>query len=309
MSRRPTSSLPRSEMPHLAAPADLWVSQGTVAREGSRPWALRTRDNQAQWHLKPQAQGAWTGVMASPETLHAPATSDTDLPGLDQVVESTAALIDTVSQLSDDDVREPTVLPGWSRAHVITHLARNADALRNVLHGAEIGEVRGMYVSAEERDAAIDVGAARSAAELLEDLSAACHRWDHAANEVHAAHLDAPGKRVDEGDGATFPVRRVGMLRLTEVEVHHADLGCGYTPAHFSHTLTAYLLDRRRKELARDGVALRVSPSDGGAWATGDGGPEVSGSTADLLWWLLGRGDGSGVTSSEGQLPDLGKWA
>ena len=59
----------------------------------------------------------------------------------------------------------------------------------------------------------------------------------------------------------------------------------------------------------RDGVALRVAPSDGESWATGDGGPEVAGRTADLLWWLLGRGDGAGVTSSEGQLPDLGKWA
>ena len=243
------------------------------------------------------------------ETIDTTDPTGTDLPGLDHVVESTAALIDTVSRLSDADVQEPSLLPVWTRAHVITHLARNADALRNVLHGAEIGEVRAMYVSDEERDAAIEVGAGGSAAELLEDLSAACHRWDHAANEVHAAHLDGIGKRVDEGEGPTFPVRRVGMLRLTEVEVHHADLGCGYTAADFSPTLTTYLLDRRRKELGRDGVALRVAPSDGESWATGDGGPEVSGRTADLLWWLLGRGDGAGVTSSEGQLPDLGKWA
>jgi maleylpyruvate isomerase len=248
--------------------------------------------------------------MTSPESLDTTATDpDTDLPGLDQVVESTADLINTVSGLSDADVREPSVLPGWSRAHVITHLARNADALRNVLHGAEIGEVRAMYISAEERDAAIEVGAERSAGELLEDLSAACHRWDHAANEVHASHLDALGRRVDEDEGATFPVRRVGMLRLTEVEVHHADLGCRFTAEDFSPLLTAYLLERRRKELERGGVALRVSPSDGEGWATGEGGPEVSGSTADILWWLLGRGAGSGVTCSEGQLPDLGKWA
>ena len=243
------------------------------------------------------------------ETIDTTDPTGTDLPGLDHVVESTAALIDTVSRLSDADVREPSLLPGWTRAHVITHVARNADALRNVLHGAEIGEVRAMYVSDEERDAAIEVGADGSAAELLEDLSAACHRWDHAANEVHASHLGGIGKRVDEGEGPTFPVRRVGMLRLTEVEVHHADLGCGYTAADFSLILTTHLLDRRRKELDRDGVALRVAPHDGESWAAGDGGTEVSGRTADLLWWLLGRGDGAGVTSSEGQLPDLGKWA
>ena len=98
-------------------------------------------------------------------------------------------------------------------------------------------------------------------------------------------------------------------VRLTEVEVHHADLGCDYTAAHFSPTLTAHLLDRRRKELDRDGVALRVSPSDAEPWSTRDDGPQVSGSTAELLWWLLGRGGGSGGTCSEGQVPDLGKWA
>ncbi len=231
------------------------------------------------------------------------------LPGVDQVVESTAALVDTVSQLTDDDVREPSLLPGWTRAHLITHIARNADALRNVLHGAEIGEVRAMYVSAEERDAALDVGAGRTAAELLEDISASAHRWDQAANEVHRGHLDAMGKRVDEGEGPTFPVRRVGMLRLIEVEVHHADLGCAYSATDFSATLTEHLLDRRHKELDNAGVSLRVTPVDGQPWSTGSGGPEVSGSTADLLWWLLGRGDGTGVTCSEGQLPDLGRWA
>ncbi len=233
----------------------------------------------------------------------------TDLPGLDETVQATAALIETVSTLSDDDVHEPSLLPGWTRAHLITHVARNADSLRNVLHGAQIGEVRAMYVSAEERDAALEVGADRSAAELLEDLSAASRRWDQAANELHADHLDALGKRVDEGEGPTFPARRVGLLRLMEVEVHHADMGCGFTAADFSPLLVEYLMGRRRKELERDGVALTVSPSDSESWTTGSDGPEVSGRTADLLWWLLGRGDGEGVTCSGAQLPELGKWA
>lgn len=240
---------------------------------------------------------------------HAPAPAATDLPGLDETVEATATLIDTVSGLGDDDVRAPSLLPGWSRAHVITHLARNADALRNVLHGAQIGEVRAMYVSSAERDAAIEVGAHRSPAELLEDLSAACHRWDQAANEIHSGHLGALGTRVEEAGSPTFPARKVGMLRLIEVEVHHADLGCGFTAADFSPVLVEHLLRRRRKELERAGTALSVRPRDGDPWSTGTGGPEISGRTADVLWWLLGRGSGEGVTCSEGQLPELGKWA
>jgi maleylpyruvate isomerase len=232
---------------------------------------------------------------------------DTDFPHLDETVEATAALIDTVSGLSDDDVREPSVLPGWTRAHVITHLARNADALSGVLHGAQAGEVRPQYRSQEERDAAIEEGAARPAAELLDDLVAACGRWEHAANEIHVNRLDGRGARLP--DGPTYSVRRVGLFRRTEVEVHHADLDAGYSAAEWPADFVAALMDRRRKELERDGVALRWTATDTGqTWATGEQGPEATGTAAALLWWLLGRGSGEGVTSSEGTLPSIGRW-
>jgi maleylpyruvate isomerase len=231
---------------------------------------------------------------------------DTDFPHLDETVEATAALIDTVSRLTDDDARAPSVLPGWTRGHVVTHLARNADALANVLHGAQVGEVRPQYHSQEERDTAIEQGAARPAAELLEDLVAACGRWEHAANEVHVNRLDGLGARLP--DGPTFPVRKVGLFRRVEVEVHHADLDAGYTADRWPADFVARLMSRRRKELERDGVALRVSPGDAEAWAVGDGGPEVTGSSSDILWWLLGRGSGEGLACSEGRLPDIGRW-
>jgi maleylpyruvate isomerase len=233
---------------------------------------------------------------------------DTDFPHLDETVVATAAFIDTVSGLTDDEVRAPSVLPGWTRAHVITHVARNADALRNVLHGAQIGEVRPQYVSQAERDAAIEEGATGSAAELLEDLVAACGRWEHAANEVHANRLDALGARLPEGP--TYPVRKVGWFRRTEVEVHHADLAAGYSAADWPADFVGALMARRRKELHLDGVRLRWTATDTGeSWAAGDDGPEVTGAAADLLWWLLGRGSGEGLASSEGPLPSIGRWA
>nr|WP_254126579.1 maleylpyruvate isomerase N-terminal domain-containing protein [Amycolatopsis sp. CA-230715] len=33
----------------------------------------------------------------------------------------------SVRRLGDADVRAPSALPGWSRAHVLAHLARHAD--------------------------------------------------------------------------------------------------------------------------------------------------------------------------------------
>ena len=45
-------------------------------------------------------------------------------------------VLDAVADLGDDDLTRPSLLPAWSRAHVVGHLARNADALRNLLASA-----------------------------------------------------------------------------------------------------------------------------------------------------------------------------
>lgn len=232
---------------------------------------------------------------------------DTDFPNLDETVVATARLLDSVGRLDDDGVREPSLLPGWTRGHVITHLARNADALSNILHAAQAGEVGSMYPSQEQRDSDIEAGAGRSALELHDDVVAACGRWDQAANGLHSANLDNPMARVP--DGPTQPVRRVGMMRRTEVEVHHADLDVGYTAADWPADFVSALMKRRHRELSDAGVGLRWRSTDTGeSWQTGDG-PEVTGTAADIVWWLLGRGTGETLTSSEDRLPELGRWA
>jgi maleylpyruvate isomerase len=232
---------------------------------------------------------------------------DTDFPHLDETVVATARYLEALTELSDDDVRAPSLLPGWTRGHVISHLARNADALANVLHGAQLGEVRAQYPSDEERDAAIDAGAGRSAAELREDSVAAAGRWRQAVEQLHAANLDNLCERTP--GGKSYPARRVPLSRRTEVEVHHADLDIGYTAADWPEDLVEALFKRRHRELAAAGQGLTWRATDSGStWTTGEG-PEVTGSAADLVWWLLGRGTGAGLTCSDGQLPELGKWA
>ena len=46
------------------------------------------------------------------------------------------ALLETISDLNDDDCRAPSLLEGWTRGHVLTHLARNADSHVRLLEGA-----------------------------------------------------------------------------------------------------------------------------------------------------------------------------
>src|SRR5579884_3101620 len=55
------------------------------------------------------------------------------LPLLDEANER---LLATVGGWSEADVRQPSGLPGWSRAHVLAHLINNADGNRAAAWGA-----------------------------------------------------------------------------------------------------------------------------------------------------------------------------
>src|ERR1700678_1157004 len=102
-------------------------------------------------------------------------TLDFDPPTvLAALTESTAHLIATSENFDDQAVREPSLLPNWTRAHVLTHAARNADALRNLLTWAATGDRNEMYSSPEARDQAIKDGAERDAAQLAADLRESC---------------------------------------------------------------------------------------------------------------------------------------
>ena len=231
----------------------------------------------------------------------------TELPNLDETVVATARYLQALTELGDADAREPSLLPGWSRAHLITHLARNADALAAVLRGAQAGRLVAMYESQERRDAEIEAGAARPWEELRGDAVESSRRWQVAAEALAPVNLEAPGCRTP--GGPTWPVRRVGMMRRSEVEVHHADLGIGYTAAAWPADFVAALMKRRQRELAGKGPHFAWRATDtGDSWSSGEG-PTVEGAAADLVWWLLGRGSGDGLSCATGPLPTIGSWA
>jgi len=233
----------------------------------------------------------------------------TALPQLSETIDATTRYLEAVDALDDDAVRAPSLLPGWTRAHVITHVARHADALTHALHGVLNGEEAWMYSSQEDRDAGVEAGASRSAAELHEDSASAWGRLLQTFNELHPRHLDVPVSRVP--GGPTFlHVRDLPYKRRTEVEVHHADLGVGYTAADWPVDLALALVAQRQDELGVDGPSMALSATDvDGLWKLGSGlGPEIHGTASALAWWLLGRGEGAGLVSSTGQLPTLGRW-
>jgi maleylpyruvate isomerase len=235
---------------------------------------------------------------------------------LGQVEESTRRFVATVSGLSEEELRGPSLCEGWSRGHVATHVARNADSLVNLLTWARTGQEVPQYPSAEARSAGIEAGAGRPGSELVADLRVTAGRFAEAVASVSPDRWQVP---VRWQSGTTRPARAVLSSRLTEVEIHHVDLDAGYTPAHWDPAFVVGALDRITPDLsARDDFpALLLTATDvereseTASWRVdGDGPPlSVEGPRAALLAWLVGRSDGDGLVVHDGSLPTLPAWA
>jgi maleylpyruvate isomerase len=175
-----------------------------------------------------------------------------------RIDDATQRLLGTARVLTDPDLREPSMLPGWSRAYVLAHLARGADAMRNLLVGARTGEARPAYASSESRAADIEQGARRSAKDLAADVAAAAMALRTIARQLPAAawrvQLRVPG--LDP-----FPAGQLLTRRLAEVELHHADLGAGYGPEDWPAEFTAMELPE----------PMRTQRQDRLDWARGTG--------------------------------------
>ncbi|WP_433002961.1 maleylpyruvate isomerase family mycothiol-dependent enzyme [Kribbella sp. CA-294648] len=213
-------------------------------------------------------------------------------------------LLDTLTQLPDDAVLRPSLLPGWTVGHVLTHLARNADALVNLCDWALTGVRKPMYVSTEARVADIAEGASRPLGEQVEDIAAAQARLMERFEDLPAAAWTAP---VVWPSGAPGTAYQVVPARLNELEVHHVDLGLGYTfddvPAGVRDVLLTYVTARWPSDLP---VVLESSDSTWSSPVRPAGARIVTGGSAALLSWALGRSDGRELGSDLPELPSFG---
>jgi maleylpyruvate isomerase len=146
----------------------------------------------------------------------------------DQIDHATQRLLGDARTIPEAELRAPSLLPGWIRAHVLAHVARSADAMRNLLIGARSGQDRAAYASEQAREAGIERGAALSAKDLIADLA-------DSAMALRTIVKQLPDQawqvRVRMLDSAPFPAAGLLTRRLVEVELHHCDLRAGYSPA------------------------------------------------------------------------------
>lgn len=228
----------------------------------------------------------------------------------DHLTEAGQRLARTVDGFSGDDWDAASLLPDWTRAHVIAHLALNGEALGGVLRGVVADEPVPMYRTQDARDADIEELAGADHAELRERLLESLTSFQDA---VVAMPDEAWSGRFERtaGGGGTFPLDAVPLMRVREIEIHHADLGAGYTADQWPPRFAEVVIDGMAKRLEPD-AGFRVAPLDSErTWDVGpvdDATAVVTGPAAQLAWWLTGRPPGDQVASSRGALPTIGGW-
>jgi maleylpyruvate isomerase len=170
-------------------------------------------------------------------------------------------LLNGLAPLANDDFKAPSLLPHFTRGHVVTHIANKTRAHALLFGGPPAGEARTIHPAGYDADSAAELGAGRTATELRADL-------DDSFIGLEAAWsaLDV-GMWGDHGEMSAGPRTMAEIIghHLRNVEVHHVDLDIGY---RISNWPTLFVEGELTKRL----LAL-PGRSD----------------HADLLAWLLGR--------------------
>jgi maleylpyruvate isomerase len=179
-------------------------------------------------------------------------------------------LVAAVAPLSDDDLRAPSLLPGYSRGHVVAHVINKTNAHVWLFGGPPADEVRRLHPDGYDADRAANNAACSPASELRADLARSLDQLEAAWDALDDDMWDRQGIMTA---GPRTMTEIVGH-HLRNVEVHHVDLDIGYRPADWPEVFVDAELSKRLR-----GLSDRTDH-------------------AELLAWLLGRA----------AAPDLGPW-
>ncbi|MGO4648088.1 maleylpyruvate isomerase family mycothiol-dependent enzyme [Nocardia sp. 2YAB30] len=176
------------------------------------------------------------------------------------VEHGTELLAAQVAMLEEQEMAQPCALPGWTRKHLVAHVAANADALGNLVHWARTGERTPMYSSMDQRNADIESGAKLSAVRLAAWTNRAAH---NSAVAMQALTREQWRAEVVTAQGRTVPATEIPWLRAREVCIHAVDLGTGLTfadlPDDFLSTLVADIQAKRGLDKVPDGQLPEVA--------------------------------------------------
>lgn len=197
------------------------------------------------------------------------------------------------ARFSDEDMRAPSALPGWTRGHVLAHLTGISNAMARQLEFAARGETVELYDGGMDgRNKAIDLAAGHDAATHLADLNKAVARALKAF-DVLPGVKDSSANRTGWWAPITYRggvVLDGGLALWRELVIHNTDLLTGRGPETWSRPFCEHLFDF---------LAARVQPDDRlilqplglppVSIGTGKRSTVISGMITDIAAWLAGR--------------------
>lgn len=188
-----------------------------------------------------------------------------------QARRGTAYFARMLRELPDRKLAADTLLPGWTRAHLVAHVGYNARALTRLVDWAATGVETPMYSSPDARTQEIELGATLSPIALR-------NLFDHTAIHLNVQWRDLPDDRWDApvrtAQGRQVPIRQTPWMRIREVWIHAVDLNNG---GRFSD-IPLPVLERLRTEIAK-------------SWAQRGEQAEIpQGTLPDQVQWMSGRG-------------------
>ncbi|QVQ52995.1 maleylpyruvate isomerase family mycothiol-dependent enzyme [Spiractinospora alimapuensis] len=220
------------------------------------------------------------------------------------VASAHARVLDLLAHTDEATLRAPSGLPGWTRAHVVSHLANNAWALERQVRFARAGERVDIYDGGQEgRDREIEEGATRPRDELLARLRDA------------QSELETQWSDLSDGDWDLGVAYRDGTVtdtvfaRWREAEIHAVDLALTYRPRDWTAEFAHHLLDFLELRVPR-GTRLDLIATDTDETRTlGSGDPvTIRGDLRDLTAWIAGRTPDGVLAPDVSALPTLAPW-
>ncbi|WP_422935260.1 maleylpyruvate isomerase family mycothiol-dependent enzyme [Sinomonas sp. P47F7] len=216
----------------------------------------------------------------------------------------TAFFARKLSELSSADLGGPSLLPGWTRRHVIAHVGYNARAVARLVEWAATGVETPMYSSPAARNAEIEFGATLPPV-ALQNL------FDHSAIHLSVEWRDLPAARWDfevrTAQGRLVPVAETVWMRTREVWLHAVDLDNGArfadVPAAVLRRLLGDIWGAWEKRGETAALAVRVAGGEDAGLTLGEPAPGVTlveGPLAAVVRWAAGRGaePGSPLTAT-----------
>jgi len=238
----------------------------------------------------------------TPDTLRAELHKAAD------VVTSLAA------KLTEADVPAPSALPGWTRGHVLAHIAGISNAMARQLEYAARGKTVELYDGGYDgRTKAIEMSAGHALEQHRADLDSALER---ALRAFDALDDDASG-----AGGWHQPISYRGGVVLDggfalwrELVIHGSDLNTGRGPETWSRQFCEHLFGFLAARVPED-QKLVLQPLGLPPATIGTGGRStvVSGMVTDIAAWLAGREPSLGSlrasAAADGvDLPELLPW-